>query len=98
MFVSESWLRSYVNPPIDLEKLSEKLTMAGLEVEEIKTVAPHFTHVVVAEVLAVEPHPNADRLTVCQVLADGKKTVQVVCGAPNVAVGLKVPLAKVGAT
>src|SRR5690625_6291792 len=75
MFVSESWLRSFVNPPIDTERLCEKLTMAGLEVEEKKTVAPAFSGVVVAEIVAIEPHPDADRLRVCQVNAGTAETI-----------------------
>lgn len=98
MFVSESWLRSYVNPPIDTDTLCEKLTMAGLEVEEKKTVAPAFSGVVVAQIMAVEPHPDADRLRVCQVDAGTGERLQIVCGAPNVRVGMKAPLAGVGAS
>ena len=97
MFVSESWLRSFVNPPIDTERLCEKLTMAGLEVEEKKTVAPAFSGVVVAEIVAIEPHPDADRLRVCQVNAGTAETIQIVCGAPNAKLGMKAPLATVGA-
>lgn len=97
MLFPESWLRSYVNPELDTEALSHRLTMAGLEVEETDSVAPAFSGVVVAHIAHVEPHPNADRLRVCRV-DDGSGTpLQIVCGAPNAAVGLKVPLARVGA-
>jgi len=96
----ESWLREFCNPPIATTELADLLTMAGLEVEEMRPVAPPFTRIVVGEILAAEPHPNADRLRVCKVAAgehskDGP--LQIVCGAPNARVGIKVPLALVGA-
>jgi phenylalanyl-tRNA synthetase beta chain len=93
----ESWLREFCNPPIGTDELATLLTMAGMEVEELRPVAPAFDNVVVAEVLAVERHPNADRLTVCQVNAGTGTTLNIVCGAPNVKVGIKVPCALVGA-
>lgn len=97
MLIPESWLRTYVNPDLDTEELSHRLTMAGLEVEETESVAPAFSGVVVAHITDVQQHPNADRLRVCQV-DDGSGTpLQIVCGAPNAATGLKVPLARVGA-
>ncbi len=96
MQFSEKWLRSFVDPAIDTAALSHLLTMAGLEVEELEPAAAAFTGVVVAEVLAVAPHPDADRLRVCQVNAGGEP-LQIVCGAPNVAAGMKVPCATVGA-
>jgi phenylalanyl-tRNA synthetase beta chain len=96
MNILESWLRSFCNPRISGQALADRLTMAGVEVEGYQPVGGQFTGaVVVAEVLAVDKHPNADKLTVCRVKA-GKETVQVVCGAPNVRVGMKAPLAKVG--
>src|SRR4030095_4560021 len=70
--------------------------MAGVEVEAYEPVGPKFSNVVVGEVLSVDRHPNADKLTVCKVKA-GEETVQVVCGAPNVRVGMKAPLARIGA-
>jgi phenylalanyl-tRNA synthetase beta chain len=96
----ESWLREFCNPPIATTELAELLTMAGLEVEEMRAVAPPFTRIVVGEIVEAAQHPNADRLRVCKVLAgehslDGP--LQVVCGAPNARVGIKVPLALVGA-
>jgi phenylalanyl-tRNA synthetase beta chain len=94
--VPESWLRSFANPPISGQELADKLTMAGLEVESYEPLGPRVSGVVVAEILAVGRHPNADKLTVCTVDAGGEK-LQVVCGAPNVRVGMKAPLAKVGA-
>ncbi|GAA5092096.1 MULTISPECIES: phenylalanine--tRNA ligase subunit beta [Paenalcaligenes] len=96
MFVSESWLRTLVNPALDSDTLCHRLTMAGLEVEESVTAAPAFSGVVVAEITAIEPHPDADRLRVCQVNT-GTDTVQIVCGAPNARQGLKAPLAQLGA-
>ena len=93
----ESWLREFCNPPLSTAELAETLTMAGLEVEAMDPVAPPFSQVVVAQVLAVERHPNADRLNVCQVDAGGGTTLAVVCGAPNVRPGIKVPCALVGA-
>ena len=93
----ESWLREFCNPPISSETLADTLTMAGMEVEESKPAAPPFTGVVVARVLSVERHPNADRLSVCQVDAGTGSTLNIVCGAPNVRAGIKVPCALVGA-
>ncbi|MDX1490500.1 MAG: phenylalanine--tRNA ligase subunit beta [Pseudohongiellaceae bacterium] len=96
MIFSEQWVREWVNPSITTEQLVEQLTMAGLEVDACGPVAAEFTNIVVAEVLSVEPHPDADKLRVCQV-NDGSNTVQVVCGAPNVRAGMRVPFAQVGA-
>ena len=97
MQFSEYWLRTLVNPDITSDALSHLLTMAGLEVEEVEPVAPPFTHVVVAQVMSVERHPNADRLNVCQVDAGTGTLLNIVCGAPNVRPGLKVPCALAGA-
>ncbi|MCO5978063.1 phenylalanine--tRNA ligase subunit beta [Ideonella oryzae] len=96
----ESWLREFCNPPISTQQLADLLTMAGLEVEEMSPVAPPFTNIVVGEIVEAEQHPNADRLRVCRVDAgphskDGP--LQIVCGAPNARVGIRVPLAMVGA-
>ncbi|CAG2155503.1 Phenylalanine--tRNA ligase beta subunit [Cupriavidus yeoncheonensis] len=98
MQFSESWLRTFANPEkISTDALSHSLTMAGLEVEEVGPVAPPFNKVVVAHVLSTERHPNADRLNVCQVDVGTGETLQIVCGAPNVKPGIKVPCAMVGA-
>jgi phenylalanyl-tRNA synthetase beta chain len=97
MQFSENWLRSYVNPKWTSEKLSEELTMAGLEVEESRPAAPAFLKVVVAEVKTVSRHPNADKLNVCEVDAGEGSLRQIVCGAPNVAPGVRVPCALPGA-
>ncbi len=94
----ESWLRAFCNPPLSTQQLADTLTMAGLEVEELQPVAPPFDKVVVGEIKAAEQHPNADRLRVCQVDAgQGGALLQIVCGAPNARVGIKVPVALVGA-
>jgi phenylalanyl-tRNA synthetase beta chain len=93
----ESWLREFCDPPIDTAALAELLTMSGMEVEAFRPVAPPFAGVVVGHVLAVERHPNADRLNVCQVDAGTGVPLTIVCGAPNVKAGIKVPCALVGA-
>jgi phenylalanyl-tRNA synthetase beta chain len=96
MIFSEQWLREWVNPPLTTQNLMDQLTMAGLEVDGLEPVASAFSGVIVAEVQVVEPHPDADKLRVCQVF-DGLTSVQVVCGAANVRPGLRVPFATVGA-
>ncbi|HEY8428151.1 MAG TPA: phenylalanine--tRNA ligase subunit beta, partial [Sandaracinaceae bacterium] len=96
MKFSESWLRALIDPGLTSEALADLLTMAGLEVEAREPVAPAFSGVVVAEVKSVARHPDAERLSVCQV-DTGTETLQVVCGAPNVRAGMRVPCARVGA-
>ena len=81
MKFSENWLRTFVNPPLNTRELAQALTMAGVEVEAIEPAAPPFDHVVVGEVLKVERHPDAARLTVCQV-GTGGEPFTIVCGAP----------------
>ncbi len=97
MKFSESWLRTLVDPELSSEELAHRLTMAGLEVEELDPVAPHFNDVVVAQVLEVTRHPDADRLNVCRVDTGRGEPTTIVCGAPNVAVGQRVPCALPGA-
>ena len=97
MKFSENWLRTWVNPKLSSEALAHVLTMAGLEVEALESIAPAFNNVVVAEVLEVAKHPNADRLNVCQVNVGEAQPLTIVCGAANVAVGVKVPCARIGA-
>ena len=97
MKFSEAWLREWVNPDLDTRQLGDRLTMAGLEGEFFEPVAAEFSGVVVAEVLSVEAHPDADKLRVCQVEVGDGKALQIVCGAPNVRSGMKAPLATVGA-
>ena len=96
MKYNEKWLREWVQPDIAADDLLEQLTMAGLEVDGIEPVAGEFRGVVVGHVRAVDKHPNADKLSVCQV-DDGESVHQVVCGAPNVRAGLVTAFAKVGA-
>ena len=97
MQFSESWLRTMANPSMSSDELSHLLTMSGLEVEEVEAVTPPFTGVVVAQVMEVARHPNADRLNVCQVDAGTGTLLNIVCGAPNVRAGMKVPCAVAGA-
>ena len=93
----ESWLREFCNPPLTTEQLADTLTMAGLEVEELKPVAPPFSKVVVGEIKDAVQHPNADRLRVCTVDVGQGDLLNIVCGAPNARVGIRVPVALVGA-
>ena len=96
MKFSEQWLRGWVNPQVDRDELVARLSMAGLEVDSVTPAAGEFSGVVVGEVLSTEQHPDADKLRVCQV-SNGVETFQVVCGAPNVRPGLKIPFAMIGA-
>ena len=96
MRFNEAWLREWVNPDITTDQLSHQLTMAGLEVDAVEPAAAAFTGVVIAEVMATRPHPQADKLTLCEVNA-GDGVYPVVCGAANVRAGLRVPFAKIGA-
>ena len=97
MKVSVQWLRELVATDLPVERLAHILTMAGLEVEEVTPVAAQFSGIVVAHVRSVSPHPNADKLRVTEVDAGTGEMLQIVCGAPNVAAGQKVPCALVGA-
>ncbi|UTH74734.1 phenylalanine--tRNA ligase subunit beta [Chromobacterium sp. IIBBL 290-4] len=97
MQFSEQWLRSWVNPALTTDELSYLLTMAGLEVEETQAAAPAFSGVVIAEVKECAKHENADRLRVTKVDAGTGELIQIVCGAPNVAVGVRIPCALPGA-
>lgn len=96
MKFSEKWLRSWANPQVSHDELVARLSMVGLEVDADLPVAGAFSGVVVGEVLSTEQHPDADKLRVCQV-SNGSETFQVVCGAPNVRAGLKIPFAMIGA-
>ena len=96
----ESWLRAFCNPPLSTQELADLLTMSGMEVEEARPVAPPFSGIVVAEIVSAEPHPSANRLRICLVDAGPHSPngpLQIVCGAPNARVGIRVPLALVGA-
>jgi len=98
MLISENWLREWSNPKVNTQELADTLTMAGLEVDNIANQKPEFKNVFVAEIVAIEAHPNSDKLSLCTVAISESKCVRVVCGAQNIYVGMKVPLASVGAT
>ncbi|WP_272971218.1 phenylalanine--tRNA ligase subunit beta [Comamonas terrigena] len=93
----ESWLREYCNPNLTTQQLADTLTMAGLEVEELDPVAPPFSGIVVGEIKEAVQHPDADRLRICQVDVGGPELLNIVCGAPNARVGIRIPCATVGA-
>ena len=93
----ESWLREFCNPALTTQELADTLTMAGLEVEELQPVAPPFTGIVVGEIKETVQHPDADRLRICQVDVGQGALLNIVCGAPNARVGIKIPCATVGA-
>jgi len=97
MRFSEAWLREWVNPPVDSRQLADQLSMAGLEVDSVEPAAPAFSGVRVGWVRAVAPHPDAEKLRVCRVDLDEGEPLQIICGAANVAEGMKVPVATVGA-
>ena len=97
MIISYSWLKEFVDIPYSPEELADKLTLLGLEVASITPLGQGLTNVVVAQVIEVNPHPQADKLQVCSLVA-GDNKYTVVCGAPNVAVGQRVPLAVQGCT
>ncbi len=97
MKFSEAWLREWVNPAVTTTELADQLSMAGLEVDSVEPVAGEFEGVLVGEVLICEQHPNADKLSLCSVSVGTGDPLQIVCGAPNVAAGLKVPVAVIGA-
>ncbi|HST27116.1 MAG TPA: phenylalanine--tRNA ligase subunit beta [Rudaea sp.] len=97
MKFSENWLRSLVNPPVDRDELCRRLTMAGLEVEAVDALGVGLDGVVVGEIVECASHANADKLRVCQVSIGKGAPLQIVCGAPNARVGLKAPLASIGA-
>ncbi|GGA91582.1 phenylalanine--tRNA ligase subunit beta [Agarivorans gilvus] len=97
MKFSESWLREWVNPSISREELAEQITMAGLEVDGVEDVAAAFSNVVVGEVVECGQHPDADKLRVTKINVGEEELIDIVCGAPNCRLGLKVAVAKVGA-
>lgn len=97
MKIPISWLKEYVDFEDSARELAEKLTFSGMEVEVIHTVGSSYTDMIVGEIVGVEKHPHADRLSLCHVF-DGRKNIEVVCGAPNVKAGLKGALAPVGST
>ncbi len=97
MKISEAWLREWVNTSASRDEICTALTMAGLEIEDAAPVAPPFSGVVVGEVLRIEKHPEADRLNLCEVSTGDSKVLHIVCGAENVRVGIKIPVAMIGA-
>ncbi|MEM8594657.1 MAG: phenylalanine--tRNA ligase subunit beta, partial [Pseudomonadota bacterium] len=96
MKFSKQWLSEYVTLP-ETDELVHLLTMAGLEVDAVEPVATEFSGVVVGEIVSIEQHPDADKLRVCQVKGSSDELAQVVCGAANARVGIKVPFSEVGA-
>lgn len=97
MQFSEQWLRQWVNPQLSTEELVAQLTMAGLEVDGTEPASGDFSRVVVGQILSAEPHPDADKLGVCEVDIGAEEALSIVCGAPNAVAGMKVPVALVGA-
>ncbi len=97
MKFSEAWLRQWVDPPMSTQALANRLTMAGLEVDNLTPAAPPFSEVVVAHVLDVAPHPESDHLTICRVDDGIERSLQVVCGASNVEPQMLAPFARIGA-
>ena len=97
MKFSEKWLREWVNPAASQDELCEQLSMAGLEVDGVEPVAGDFSGVVVGEVVECGQHPNADKLRVTKINVGEDELLDIVCGAPNCRLGLKVAVAKVGA-
>ncbi len=97
MRFSESWLREWVNPPLDTKALADQLSMSGLEVDAVEPAAPDFDGVVIGLVDSVNPHPDAAKLRICSVRLGAESPLQIICGAANVAEGLRVPVAVVGA-
>jgi len=97
MKISENWLRQWVDPKITSDELVEQLTMLGLEVDDTLPAAGNFTNVVVAQIVSIEKHPDADKLNICQVDVGTGENLQIVCGAPNARAGLKSALAMIGA-
>jgi phenylalanyl-tRNA synthetase beta chain len=93
----ESWLRALVNPALTTDELAHKLTMSGLEVDDLQPAVPPFSGVVVARIEEIAPHPDADKLRVCKVNDGSGELLQIVCGAPNAAAGITIPLARIGA-
>ncbi|MFK7733551.1 MAG: phenylalanine--tRNA ligase subunit beta [Pseudomonadales bacterium] len=96
MKISLNWLHEWVNPKVPVAELAEQLTMAGLEIDGIQELGKYLDGVVIGQIVSAEQHPDADKLRVCSVQY-GDETAQIVCGAPNARVGLKAPLATIGA-
>ena len=97
MKFSESWLREWVNPSISRDELSHQITMAGLEVDGVEGVAGEFTGVIIGEVVECGQHPDADKLRVTKINVGEDELIDIVCGASNCRLGIKVAVAMVGA-
>ncbi len=98
MRFSEAWLREWVNPPVDTQQLADQLSMAGLEVDAIEPAAPAFNGVAIGLVETIAPHPDAAKLRICRVDVGQGDALQIICGATNVAEGMRVAVAMIGAT
>ena len=98
MRVSLNWLKEYLDIPVSLQELANKLTMLGLEIEAIEQPGAEIKNVVVGKIQAIEPHPDADKLVVCKTDVGTEQPLQIICGAKNMSVGDNVPTALVGAT
>jgi phenylalanyl-tRNA synthetase beta chain len=97
MQVPISWLREYVDFDLSPSLLAEKLTMVGMEVGSIESTAKNWEKCIVAKIIKINPHPNADKLRLCSVDYGNADLIEVVCGAPNISEGQKVVLAQIGA-
>ena len=97
MQFSKSWLQEFFDSSLDAIDLAQTLTIAGIEVEDIQDLSGLSDQIVVGEIVAMEKHPDADRLNVCQVDVGANDLLQIVCGAPNARIGIKIPCAMVGA-
>ncbi|RMH19576.1 MAG: phenylalanine--tRNA ligase subunit beta, partial [Gammaproteobacteria bacterium] len=97
MRFSYRWLKEWVDIEVDTQTFADTITMAGLEVDSIEPAAADFSGVVVGEVIDIQPHPDADRLKVCQVDVGQAEPLNIVCGASNVVLGMKAPVALIGA-
>src|SRR3972149_6291573 len=98
MRISEKWLREWVSPKLDTQALAGRLTLAGLEVGAMEPVAPKLDKVVVGRIESITSHPSADKLRLCRVGIGKDKTLDIVCGAANAAIGMLAPVALEGAT
>ena len=93
MKISYNWLKELVPTQLDIEEFCAKLTMFGLEVEEVIQPGKELENIVIGKVISVEQHPNADKLSLCQVEVGGDEPLSIICGAPNVVKDILVPVA-----
>ena len=98
MNVTLNWLKTYIDFEFSPSELADRLTMLGVEVESVKQLGAELEGVIVGSVTSIRPHPNADKLVLCQVDTGGTEELQIVCGAPNVREGMFAPVATIGAT